>query len=635
MAKPNFTLPNKPAIKSGSILSYNYTDDFTFVPAPLTFNRDSAATRVNEKGLIEDVGYFGPELVKNGDFSEIGSEWFNANNISPRHDATNTINSDGTITTELNNSNIGWSVNASAILNQYKIYKVEWKVISTNSNSGSFFYWNGVDSFSFGDLTQAGSGVYYVKGNASGANADFRFNGAQPNSTITWSLSVKEVGQNWSFGDGWSIEDGKAYRDTQASGSNLQQNNILTVGKKYKVTLEVVDNISINKVFFGTGTEFTLSGTGTQTFTGICSGNETLYIQASLSLSKIKIDNISVVEVLGDQPRIDYSDSLTEPSLLLEPQRTNLITYSEDFSNSSWSNTYTITPNSIISPDGTLNAYKITLGTGNGNLRTLNSVSSNTDYVFSFYAKRGTASEMKYRVFDFTIPYAEIIPKTSYYSQTNTDSWVRIEVPFTTGASTTSIGCYIDSDGQGDGDFYVWGAQLEEGSYATSYIPTAGSTATRLGETANNAGDVNVFNSEEGVLYAEIAALADDGTARTISINNTVSNRVFIQFRSSTGQVNSGVVVSGSLQGSSLSHSISQTSNIKMAFKYKANDYALFVNGSKVADQSSGNTFPAGTLNDISFDSGDGAEDFYGKVKNVQVFNKALTDRELEILTIQ
>ena len=74
MAKPNFTLPNKPAIKSGSILSYNYTDDFTFVPAPLTFNRDSAATRVNEKGLIEDVGYFGPELVQNGDFEQIGSE---------------------------------------------------------------------------------------------------------------------------------------------------------------------------------------------------------------------------------------------------------------------------------------------------------------------------------------------------------------------------------------------------------------------------------------------------------------------------------------------------------------------------------------------------------------------------------
>ena len=74
MAKPNFTLPNKPAIKSGSILSYNYTDDFTFVPAPLTFNRDSAATRVNEKGLIEDVGYFGPELVQNGDFSEIGPD---------------------------------------------------------------------------------------------------------------------------------------------------------------------------------------------------------------------------------------------------------------------------------------------------------------------------------------------------------------------------------------------------------------------------------------------------------------------------------------------------------------------------------------------------------------------------------
>ena len=70
-----------------------------------------------------------------------------------------------------------------------------------------------------------------------------------------------------------------------------------------------------------------------------------------------------------------------------------------------------------------------------------------------------------------------------------------------------------------------------------------------------------------------------------------------------------------------------------MAFKYKANDYALFVNGSKVADQSSGNTFSAGTLDDISFDSGDGAEDFYGKVKGLAVYNEALTDAQLIELT--
>ena len=62
MAKPNFTLPNKPAIKSGSILSYNYTDDFTFVPAELSFSRNGDATIVNSKNLIETVSANTPRI---------------------------------------------------------------------------------------------------------------------------------------------------------------------------------------------------------------------------------------------------------------------------------------------------------------------------------------------------------------------------------------------------------------------------------------------------------------------------------------------------------------------------------------------------------------------------------------------
>ena len=133
-------------------------------------------------------------------------------------------------------------------------------------------------------------------------------------------------------------------------------------------------------------------------------------------------------------------------------------------------------------------------------------------------------------------------------------------------------------------------------------------------------------------MYVEISALADDGTARTISINNTVSNRVFLQFRSTSGQVNSGVVVGGSLQGSAMNYSTSQTLYTKLAIKYKLNDFAFWVNGIEVGT-SVGNVFSSGTLNDLSFDSGDGAEDFYGNVKCVAVFKEALTDAELESLT--
>ena len=140
--------------------------------------------------------------------------------------------------------------------------------------------------------------------------------------------------------------------------------------------------------------------------------------------------------------------------MLLEPGRTNLLAYSEDFEKTStWLCNYILTPNYTTSPDGGNNAYRVQVGTTNGNLRGNVTVSSSTDYVFSFYVKRGTAVDMKYRIYEPVT--GDIVAKTSYYSQTSSEEWVRIEVPFTTGATTTSVWVYIDSDSQGNGDFYA------------------------------------------------------------------------------------------------------------------------------------------------------------------------------------
>jgi hypothetical protein len=648
MAKPNFTLPNKPAIKSGSILSYNYTDDFTFVPAPLTFNRDSAATRVNEKGLIEDVGYFGPELVQNGDFSEIGSEWFNANNIYPRDGATNTINSDGTITTELNNSNIGWNLNSSAILNQNKIYKVEWKVISTNSNSGTFWYWNGVEQGGFGDLTQVGSGVYYVKGNASGANANFRFNNAQLNSTITWSLSVKEVGQNWTFGTGWSIGDGVVSLNSPTG--NLEQSLSVTSGSKYRVTFTISNYVSgdVRWRFTGTsnenGTLRSANGTYTEEITLT---NSQSVFRFSPTGGVMDIDNISVVEVLGDKPRIDYSDSLTEPSLLLEPQSTNLIPYSEDFSDSYWlkfATNLTITPNAIISPTGQTDASKLVSGSTNAQQAIYRNITK-SNCTLSVFAKKAEFDTIALKLSGSQVSKFDLSDGTIGYNTNVTPSieslgngWYRCSITIDSSSSAYAWIAIDSGNTQGDesSGIYIWGAQLEELSYATSYIPTAGSTATRLGETANNAGDVNVFNSEEGVFYAEIAALADnDISYRSIFISDgTNNNRVGIRFSNIINKIQALSYKDASLQGFGDYILSSSEQFNKIAFKYKASDFALWVNGVEVQADSSGDVYTVGTLNNINF-SAIGGQDFYGKIKNLQVFNKTLTDRELEILTIQ
>lgn len=226
----------------------------------------------------------------------------------------------------------------------------------------------------------------------------------------------------------------------------------------------------------------------------------------SIDLSNVGGTGQDVVTAIDDF--FFESNASGEVNPILTTSRTNLIPYSNEFTNSSgtgWilSATYALEANSIISPDGTQNATKVTLPSGNGALRTQTiSVSPNTRYVFSFFAKRGTASEMKYRVFDFTDPYADIVGKTSYYSQTNTDTWVRIEVPFTTAATTNVISVYIDSDGQGDGYFYAYGAQLEQDGFASAYIPTSGSAVT-VSTTLNDTSEVWDFDSTDIMLEAD------------------------------------------------------------------------------------------------------------------------------------
>ena len=347
--------------------------------------------------------------------------------------------------------------------------------------------------------------------------------------------------------------------------------------------------------------------------------------------SDITVTSVSVKEVIDTNniPRISYDSNGDNGHILLEPTSTNLITYSEDFSQSSWINTYTLTPNSIISPDGSLNAYTITLPSVNGNLRTNVSVSSSTDYIFSFYAKRGTASEMKYRVFDFT-NLSDIVSKTSYYSQTDINNWVRIEVPFTTNATTSEVGVYIDSDSQGNGDFYAWGAQVEELPYATSYIPTlTGSQETRATETATGAGSADLINSTEGVLYAEIAALDDSSISIGICDGST-DNRVLILLQSNN-TIRGFVESSDTIVFDEIYQVSSTLDYHKVAIKYKANDFALWIDGVE-RDTDTNGASPIG-LNELLFNNGGGGSIFYGKCKALAVFNEALSDSELTQLT--
>jgi hypothetical protein len=607
------------------------------------FARASVASRVNSSGLVEMVGRtLGSELVQNGDFSELGSElvvngdWYS--HRGAYFEITNNliyIENDGNTYGGIEQS---FSVSSGKNF-QLKYTAIEgttstdWRVNIGSSQGGTDLYSKGqISDFTENTIITSTSSEIWIRiyNNTPTIGDNFSID----------NVSVKEVDPNdyWTLGAGWSIADGKASYDNSGTAS-LTQSFTWESGKTYEIQFEVSDFTSNYRFDLYTGSSFIQSAIVTDKTTWkiyfVGDGGTIMRFRA-LTTGAFSLDNVSVKEIIDTNniPRISYDSNGDNGHILLEPTSTNLITYSEDFSQSSWINTYTLTPNSIISPDGSLNAYTITLPSVNGNLRTNVSVSSSTDYIFSFYAKRGTASEMKYRVFDFT-NLSDIVSKTSYYSQTDINNWVRIEVPFTTNATTSEVGVYIDSDSQGNGDFYAWGAQLEALSYATSYIPTlTGSTVTRATETANGAGSADLINSTEGVLYAEIAALDDDLSTRIISLSDqTDTNRINLFYFS----LSNGLAVNYRVSGSTVVSFIAELSDItnfsKVAFKWKSSDFKLYVDGVLIGTNTNTTMLPTNTLNTLSFTRGDGSFSLYGKCKALAVFNEALSDTELENLT--
>ena len=359
--------------------------------------------------------------------------------------------------------------------------------------------------------------------------------------------------------------------------------------------------------------------------------------------SATRVNEQGLIEDVTDTnlPRIDYLGGTGH--ILLEPQSTNLQLRSQEFDNSVWNaQRATITANDAISPDGTLNAYKLTHTSGSSGyvFDTIPTVNSGDSRLISVFAKY--IDDEVFKIVTFTDSGNAIFnlsngTVTSVFGtitdakiQNYGNGWYRCSCKYTaTTTSTRNYGFYLDDiSKQG---VHIWGAQVEEQSFATSYIPTSGSTVTRSADVCNNSGSSDLINSTEGVLYAEIAALSNDGTFRMISISDgTNDNRVRINYSATSNQI-AARVVDGGVTQVDFTHSLTDSTDfLKLAIYYKNNDCAFWVNGIKIGTDTTA-TMPSG-LDTLNLNGGGGSP-FYGKVKSVAVFKEALTDAELQCLT--
>ena len=347
-----------------------------------------------------------------------------------------------------------------------------------------------------------------------------------------------------------------------------------------------------------------------------------------------------------DVPRIDFTDDPTG-HLLLEPQSTNLLPYSESTNDWNINGNITVTSNATISPEGVNNAVKLqNITTSSSNqcvgftAPSLSGVSVvGKTYSASIYIKPVNASDVG-KFIELSIQRAGgDFESLSVNVEITSADWKRYVITYTfTGAGSgnqTGATFKILKFSTTIDDIYVFGVQLEESSYATSYIPTSGSAVTRNQELCNNSGTVNDFNSEEGVLYAEIAALSDSTSTAVLSISDgTSSNTLYLGFPTSSNVIQAQLVVGGAAQ-TNMNHNVSdRTSFNKVAVLYQNNNHKMFINGVEVETDTVGSVTSANTFDRVNFDLGQGSFDFYGKTKNLKVFKRALTDTELYLLTV-
>ena len=356
-------------------------------------------------------------------------------------------------------------------------------------------------------------------------------------------------------------------------------------------------------------------------------------------------------------PRFDYDPVTLQPKgLLIEEQRTNLLTYSEQFDNAAWTKPNAlVAANVVIAPDGSMTADKIFDNTAAGVEHYTDQVylaTSGSTYTFSVFCKQAEKTYIRLRAAistpDTTATFS-LSDGTVVNSGFPTDrrgivsagnGWYRCWVTYTATATGTvvnrvqllqtgssSVTVYT---GDGTSGIYIWGAQLEAGAFATSYIPTTTAAATRAADVAvmTGANFLNWYNQSEGTLFGEVNCYFPTSNQYFLSADADAFNRLSLYNTSNTViwfVRNGGATQSGITEGSITANSV-----IKIAGCYKANDFNISVNGSVDSGDNSG-TLP--TVSSLYIGAYSVGAFLNGHIRRIAYWPRRLTNTELQGVT--
>lgn len=469
--------------------------------------------------------------------------------------------------------------------------------------------------------------IYARCGVIGDAGASFNLSTGAVNNTASATATITSVG------DGW-------YRCTYTITSNTY-----TAAEPYYMISNVGSYAaSANPSFAGDG----VSGVylwGTQVeIRSAASG----YISTTISGITNYLQQLQTAA--SDIPRFDH-DPITGESrgLLIEESRTNLLQRSSEFDNAAWVKDAgcSVIPNATIAPDGTLTADYLS-STATLNVYQLNptyNTVAGTVYTFSCYLKQSGNYQPQLYIFDAGgIGFISLATfnlsngtSTNVYGSNSTithvgNGWYRCTIVGTAIDTSTSVGVYNCPQ------VYAWGAQLEAGLFATSYIPTTSAAVSRSRDLAQISGSnfTGFYNPSEGTFLASAyhvnTILSTDG--RIVDINDGTTSNRFLLSRSSGGQAQYIIIANNNTTVNITSTTVQPNVFNYYAVSYKSTNAGFTVNGGSLSTSSANGITPYANIMQIGCQGYGGGAYWNGTIGKVVYYPKALTSAELLEITL-